>query len=482
MRRLLLASMLAFGLLTMSSCSDENTNPNGPTICPVGSGVRIAYTAPDDTAVWHVQASTGRQILGAGFDPNAAFMSDACVKAPVLDLEKMAERVVVISNPTSSYGSIASADAAGILSSLASSTQVLDDGETAPLCAGTFKDDELFQRDIDRSSMFSFAYALNEYSYYTLNVSVPLSEVLRHPEDYLTDAFIADLDQLSEEDLIAKYGTHVLRCVTTGMGIRTLSRTAVLDEEGEDASNWKREVADHYGWWARRQLGLPTAIMVSQDLYEGKYCGGRTSVTFVGGDASLLADNPREGFDAWLRKGCTQDNAALLRIPEAPIPLNKLVSDETKAFALRNAIQKHLAANKLTSVDTKLLVQTWAGGFYRYTTTYDNTRDGGVCGIFTEKKNGMVPLYAYSRQDCFVVFTEETENVSQLLSTDNTSNAKQLLGYIYATEQPGTVPLYVATANGTVQTYCTLDDRPTYGEQGAWTKTGILGYVLPPTR
>lgn len=221
--------------------------------------------------------------------------------------------------------------------------------------------------------------------------------------------------------------------------------------------------------------------MNSQNLYEGKYCGGRTSVTFVGGDASLLGDNPRESFDKWLEKGCTPDNAALLSIPDAPIPLNKLVSDETKAFALYKAIRKHLEENKLTTIDTKLLVQTWAGGFYRYTTTYDSTRDGGVCGIFTEKKEGMVPLYAYNRKDCFVVFTEETDDVSQLLST-GAADSKQLLGYIYATEQPGTVPLYVATANGTVQTYCSLDDRPAYGEQGAWTKTGILGYVLPPTR
>lgn len=247
--------MVLLGLMTMSSCSDENTNPNEPTICPVGSGVRIAYTAPADTAVWHVQTSTGRQIIGAGYDPNAAFMSDDCVKAPVFDLDKLRAmdeaRVQVISNRTSSYGSIASADAAGILNSLASKTQVLDDGETAPLCAGTLLDDELFQRDIDRSSMFSFAYALNEYTYYTLKANVPLSEVRLHPEEYLTDAFIADLDQLSADALIAKYGTHVLRSATTGLGIRSLSRTAVLDEQGEDASNWKREVAEHYGWWAR---------------------------------------------------------------------------------------------------------------------------------------------------------------------------------------------------------------------------------------
>lgn len=184
-------------------------------------------------------------------------------------------------------------------------------------------------------------------------------------------------------------------------------------------------------------------------------------------------------FDAWLQKGCTVDNAALLEICDAPVPLYDLVGDEAKAQALREATKRHLAQNKLKTVETKLLVQTWNAGAYRYSTTYDNTRDGGVCGIFANQLSGTVPLYAYEWDGLSVVFAEETEDIKELISEG--SGSKQLLGYVYATPQPGTVPLYVANFDGTVMTYCTLTDSPTYGEKGTWEKTGILGYVLPPT-
>lgn len=466
---------MILGLLATSSCSDNTTNdPDGPTICPPATGERVAFTAASDTVFWHVEASAGRQILGAGFNPNAAYLSDACVKAPVLDLDKIRDydenRVVVLSNRSGSQTSVASADAGGLLNALAAKTRVLDDGEVAPLCAGTLLDDEAFQRDIDHSSMFSFAYNTADLSYYILRVNVMLSEVRRQPEKYLSDAFIADLEQLSAEELIGKYGTHVLTGVNTGLSVRSVSRITVLEQEGKETSDWKREVADYYALWARAKFGVPSPIISKNSQYEGKYCGGTTSVTFAGGDASLLdASDPTTGADAWQKKGCTADNAALLEILDAPVPLYELVGDETKAEALCKATKLHLDKNKLTSIETKLLVQTWAGGFYRYTTTYDSQQDGGVCGIFTNPSSDMVPLYAYDAKNCF------------MLSTQAPDSHWKLMGYIYASQQPGTVPLYAASVDGSVQTYCSLDDQLAYGVEGTWKKTGILGYVLPLT-
>lgn len=482
MRSFLLASLMGLGLLTISSCKDDyDGNPDEPIVCPAGGGERVAYAAPADTAVWHVDDFAGRQILGAGYDPNAAYLSLASVKAPVLDLEKIRaydeNRVVVVKATEFGYRGVSGPDAASLLNNFARQTQVLADGETAPLCAGTFLDDEAFRRDIDHSSMFSFSYVSTDYACYKLSVNVMRSEVKRHPEEFLTDAFIADLAQLSAEDLIAKYGTHVLIDVRTGMSIRSVSRTAALDDDGAGSASWKREVAEYYGQWARKQLHLPSTIQTQTNLRDGNRCGGTTSVTFAGGDASQLGSDPQAGFEAWLENGCTQDNAALLKILDAPVPLYELVSDEAKAEALQKATKKHLAENKLNAIGTQLLVQTWKGGFYHYATTYDPTRDGGVCGIFTEQKEGMIPLYAYHSKYDGSVFTEATAVDKSMVSAKGT----EVLGYIYATQQPGTVPLYAATVEGTVQIYCTLTNRSAYGENGHWTQTGILGYVVPPT-
>lgn len=482
MRNVILTSLAVLGLLAASSCSDNDTfDPNKPVIDPVGSGERITYTAPRDTAFWHVDDFAGRQILGAGYDPNAAYMSAASVKAPVYDLEKIRaydeNRVVTIRSRESGYNFVSGPDAASLLMNFAEKTQVLGDGETAPLCAGTYLDEEAFQRDIDHSSMFSFAYNDTYYEFYNLRVNVMKSEVKRHPEEFLCDAFIADLAQLSAEDLIAKYGTHVLIDVNTGMSIRSVSRTAALEQLGTSPDGFKRDVADYYARWARWKLHIPSSIQTSTNLYEGRYCGGTTSVTFAGGDVSPLSSVQADTFKAWLGKGCTVDNAALLKIAQAPVPLYELIADETKANALKEATHKHLAQNKLTSIDTKLLVQTWKGGFYHYATTYDTTCDGGVCGIFANQQSGMIPLYANATNYGCYVFTEATNLHKELLTDKNT----EILGYIYATQQPGTVPLYAATPDDFVNTYCTLTDSASYGERGTWKKAGILGYVIPPT-
>lgn len=483
MRHLTLASLMLLGLLAMGSCSDDNTvNPNEPTVCPPAGGERIAYTAPRDTAFWHVDDWAGRQILGAGYDPNAAFLSSASVKAPVLDLDKISaldeNRVQVIKSTEGDHMSVASADAAGLLQGLAQRTGVLNDGETAPLCSGTLLDDEAFRSDIDHSSMFSFAYNSTDYTYYYLrvNIKVMLAEVKRHPEEYLCDAFIADLAQLSAEDLIAKYGTHVLIDVKAGKAARSVSRTAVLGQDADNSRDWKREVADFYGGWARNVYHVPSLVSVNSNRYDGRYCGGTTSITFAGGDVSLLPAGQTKDFDAWLQKGCTLDNAALLKILDEPLPLYQLVGDESKADALQKATRKYLEQNKLTSIETALLVQTWMGGDYRYATTYEPDRDGGVCGIFVNQRSGMIPLYAYRGKYSDNVFTEATAVDQSILSAEGTV----ILGYIYATPQPGTVPLYVASVGQNGPTYCTLTDSPAYGEQGMWVKTGILGYVIPP--
>lgn len=484
MRHLIPATLMVLGLLAASSCSDDNTgDPYNPIICihPVSGGDRVAYTAPNVTAFWHVEDWAGRQILGAGYDPNAAYLSEASVKAPVLDLEKIRaydeNRVQVTEGTEDAYNFITGPDAAGLLNRLADKTQVLDKGEVAPLCSGTILNDEAFQRDIDHSSMFSFAYNSTDYAYYALRVNVLRSEVKRHPEEFLCDAFITDLNQLSVEDLIAKYGTHVLMGALTGMSVRSVSRTSVLYEDDPSSTDWKTEVAEYFGRWARWEIHVPSTIVSRKNLYEGKYCGGTTSVTFAGGDASLLSSVQTDGFEDWMQKRCTLDNAALLKILDAPVPLYELVSDETKAEALRTATREYLANNKLTSMETKLLVQTWTGGYYRYGTTYDNIRDGGVCGIFVNQQSGMIPLYAYSTESSFTVFTEAMAVDKSILSDKGT----ELLGYIYATQQPGTVPLYLAQVDGSVQSYCTLADSSTYGEHGIWEKTDILGYVIPPT-
>lgn len=475
MKDLFFVSLLGFGLLVTSSCSDDTVNPDEPTVSPSVKGERIPYMSANDTVIWHVQASSGGQILGAGFDPNAAYLSEDCVKAPILDIDKIratAEtRVRVLYGTSGEQISLASADAYGILSELADKTQVLGENETMPLCMGTFFDEEAFKKDVDHSSMFSFAYNSADFAFYNLRVTVMLSDVRLHPEKYLSREFLTDLEQFSAEDLIAKYGTHLLTGVKTGMSVRSLSRTAVLYKDGEEATDWKREVADYYGILVRTKFGVPSLIGTTHvSLYDGNYCGGTTSVTFAGGDVSLLtSEHPTtEEIDAWMKKKCSVDNAALLKILDTPVPLYKLVSDEAKAEALRKATKQHLAKNKLKTLETKLLVQTWADGFYRYATTYDNDRDGGVCGIFAAKQNGMVPLYAYNTNDCCT------------LSTIATDDNCQLLGYIYESQQPGTVPLYIATVNGGLQTYCTLKDSTRYGSQSLWQQTGIIGYVIPP--
>ena len=79
------------------------------------------------------------------------------------------------------------------------------------------------------------------------------------------------------------------------------------------------------------------------------------------------------------------------------------IADATKRKQVKDAIEKYISNQKLSSVSTTPLLQAWNGKNHTYDTSYldiavhsNRKYEGAVCSIYKQQRTHTVPLYLYS--------------------------------------------------------------------------------------
>jgi len=162
-------------------------------------------------------------------------------------------------------------------------------------------------------------------------------------ENYLTDKFKSDLSSLSAQQLIAKYGTHVLTDITLG---------ARFDFNYQSQTNSsKREEASKAGL---KYNGLLSIANVTADIEVNKVEANSNfnqTVHYrsIGGDGTkgligdiTLDNSPQKLTIAAWQSSCTIDNAVLIKIGKnGLIPIEDLIGDPVKKAEVKNYIAQY---------------------------------------------------------------------------------------------------------------------------------------------
>ncbi len=458
------SSLLAIMLLTLvGACSDSDTPAELP-VCPNPALDHIALDTPEDTVTIEISPVITKQIIGAGYDVCAPYLSHKAVKAPVVDIEKMealGDDYYIIMQGTSSYSD--------------ENTFITADQMPSTLQAN-ISNDSWFSSDIAHSSCFSFTYINTNIRLYIHRLLLMNHLINNHPEQVLCDEFLSDIKTMKPQDIISKYGTHVITAASTGIHISGLYRTAAFPplHIGGDHGPSADMVCQYSAIGAMQKTQLPLYIGVSGDRspLNTMRSDGALRITLEGGNTSLLSAHPTtDEFNAWLNEQCTTENGALLDFPDDPKPIYEFISDQDKALAVKRASDQYIQANKLRMEQTAVLLQSYEGGQYKYSTTPTSDTQGGVCAVYLTQNSGHIPLYSVTEG-----------KTSRLMTGQNGApqpDTSLFIGYIYSSQVKGTVPLYEFQCDGFY--YYTLKDGGTSTAEHRWSKTGILGYVIPLT-
>jgi len=183
-------------------------------------------------------------------------------------------------------------------------------------------------------------------------------------KNYLTTSFIADLNNLSADQIVAQYGTHVMTDISLGGKLNIMFQSETLNEDRYEA--------------ARTGLNIGVSVLTFNASvgYDHSYNQSLSSKNYskklvyktIGGDPSkqlignLQLDGPNTttppsslDLSGWTNS-VTADNSVLIQIgTNGLIPIYDLVSDPTKKAALKTAVDNYILNNSVCLYPRTLL-------------------------------------------------------------------------------------------------------------------------------
>ncbi len=383
----------AISICMLYACSsDSDFSPEDETT----SDVYEFKTIPDKEVVFKTYPTNMKQILGAGYDVTADNLSPEAIKAPIIDLDKLANsdiydftRMKATSTESKDY---AGENATAFLTNISNSLILEDVNSKNVLSIGTILKHKEFQSDYNHSSQYSFASCEQLFTAERWYFS-PFYISEKYKYRYLTQEFENDVTSLTAENIINKYGTHFLIDVCIGARFRGLYRTTV--PTATSATDIVK-ITLVSALTKMAQQGFSTGSSVGGWEEEvAQSIGGQLIFEFYGGNTTLLPSLPTTAdLNTWL-KSFNEENYTLTKITQNKVlPIYDMIKDATKRKQVKDAIEKYISNQKLSSVSTTPLLQAWNGKNHTYDTSYldivthsNKKYEGAVCSILQTAKN-----------------------------------------------------------------------------------------------
>jgi len=308
---------------------------------------------------------------------------------------------------------------------------------------------------------------------------------------YLTPEFINNVATKSADELVARYGTHVLLDISIG-GVLRFNYSGTVQNES-DFTKTTTDVKAGLGFALINKLGLNINNSMSKEEqskittntqnkdYTAKYYGGTNS----GQSISIDKDgNSSEtiNLSSW-QQSITATNAALIDIGKA-LYLYDFIADPTKKAQVKAAVEKHIADAQITlSTDPVYEFYSSGSGGNHYTSADPNATSGFANwvnnGITFKAYRGFVagtvPVHLFYNGPGFDYLTTADINAT------NGASGWQYNGitfYAFNTQVPGTVPVYIYYNARGSDHFTTANPNIATQFQG-WVKQGITFYAYP---
>lgn len=461
----------AISAIALTGCSDSKSDePPVPPICPP-SEVTDFYISPacSDCLLTHGAASGhGYEFyLGHGYDITAPYLSDDAVRAKVIDLDKLdGERLYHMA--TTFY-----------------TTQVLKGSDTGDYLRFISYTGDFENPAGDSAPLFSGSITApgTDNTYYT---QIRRWGVSRHyfnpirPAIYsaLSDEFLSDLESLSADELVSRYGTHVVNDAVMGCMMRFDYHAYITSDAAGNID--KTDIA--YDAVAKI-LGTSDQDALSAQLYNFGNFGATLEVSLHGADPDVdfFSGNwpwPESATHGWLNR-LKPENAVMVSLSDNDlVPLTNLIKDESKRAKVSFAIDNYIRNSARNLTATVPLFQNSNGVAYRYPTSRSEAdelesekglRCYGVLGsLYADSRSGTVELRTVI----------STDGSGQQLIAAGANESGRLLGYALAAPASGCVTLHEIT-DGKRYAY-TIEEKDSYGKKGEWHPTGTRFYLLRP--
>ena len=322
----------------MASCKKNETNLPTPVV-KLSEDISFSVKgATQETQPLH-QPSEKHDFLGYGYDVTDRFNDQASIRANVIDIPLYAasgaSRVNVSRGTEGSWTTFQAKDAIALSEKFSNSIEAT-------------KGNKLFGSTIMHAFPETTA-ADKKYVYgYYSNYMIWKRYTIYYEQEvnsYLTADFKRDITLLNAQELVNKYGTHVLTRIKIG------SKFDVVYQAAAPGEDWNREAISMEGlrYALKRTFGLMTGYLDDPNLKNlNANSSAQIYYSSVGGNFNELKTETINNrlilnLNNW-RASTTEDKARFIGPEDKGLePLFKFIDDVAKKEQVKNYIQQYYA-------------------------------------------------------------------------------------------------------------------------------------------
>lgn len=480
---------LLFALLSLFySCSELEDFPNA--LSPQYSSNPTTRFAGDEKY----------DVLGYGYDATGEYLHPLSVRNPVLDIAKYEKDCYErLQHGTSSYGfdqMYYGYSASDYTMDITKETNV-----TANMSYGSEKVDTVpyFSGNITYNNYLKTEYAYSDkYSFASVDAvrnrkHIWINDEVSCLSNYLSESFKADLERLSPDRIVERYGTHVLTDFIIGGRYKIMYRSVVTHTK--DATHKRKTVAS--GLTAALfgigfSLNITRTVQTDETLVKDNQ-NKELYVLFYGGNGTSLKYDLEKGMptgvdvQSW-ENSINLSNSCLNEIMwKETYPIYEFISDAVKKEQIKEAVKRYISASQFKTIELLPLYTYLLKGDvsdHLVTTNPDIEKywpyvfDQMEGYILKEQLPGTLPLYEYYNSEGINHYATV---ISDFDKTYPFYEKKGVLGYVYRYIAMETVPLYEYFSDELDDHYAsTIPNIPELFSSWRRVNVGKNGYVYPP--
>lgn len=430
-------------------------------------------------------------VLGYGYDVTGEYLHPKSVKFKVLDIAKYNKDYPGrIDSGTPSWGSdhvyygYSAMDYISDITKDSNAELKIKNEEKG--FAGNIKGNSYLKSEFSYSSKNSFASvdAVRNRKYLRIN------DELSRLKNYLSPEFLEDLNRLTADRVVEKYGTHVLIDLTIGGRYKLMYKSTIFTSK--DATTKKNTVSAGLDFVLKKiafNLSADRTITVNETLAKENHAK-ELYVMFYGGNGTNLKYDLEKGMPSTVdvaswENAVKLDNATLTNINwKETYPIYDFISDVNKKAQIQAAVERYIANNQLKELEVEPLHRYWNRNYLMFypTSIYGESHIGsdwkyeGVIGYVNKVQlPGTVALHRYYNKKYTMFYLTSIFGESHIGSD---WKYEGIVGYVNKTQIEGTVALHRYYNKKYTMFYFTS----VYGESrmgGDWQYEGVIGYVYP---
>lgn len=448
-----------------------------------------------------VQSANGKyKTLGFGYDVTGAYLAEESTRGVVLDIDKIENElkyVIIYNSQTKGradyyYGY----SAFDYISDITNKSNFTASVKNAELTKDSTK---VFGGNITNDIEFSYKYTYSsKYSFASADITRSIAHIYLNAETYelskyVTDRFLNDLNTLTPDRFVERYGTHVLTDINLGGTLRLIYRSIITEET--NFTNKKNVVKAGLNATIKGiNIAVDQTVDQSNSTTLNKYNTERNFyIRYSAGQGLDKSYDLEKGeltgvnLGEW-EKSINNQNAGLTTINwKETYPIYEFIKDPNKKAEIKAAVQNYIDRKQLEMIEIVPLYHYYHDKHRNdhYTISADKNKYSGmgyryvgVEGyIYPKQEKGTVALHHY--------YHDKDKNDNYTISTDKQKYLNWgfryigIEGYIYPKQEEGTIPLYHYYHDKDKDDhFTTSDDRLKLFNWG-YRYIGIEGYVRP---